>query len=241
MTGVRTGEAAAGSPIDCAAVTSPPSLDSETGQETLGEILGGPRSALDATLPAVSFVVAWLIAGHSVHWAVGSALMVGVALTGWRVVRGGRPMAALLGLLGTLLAGLIVLRTGRAADFFLVQLVSNTASALLWTISIVARWPLLGVIVGVVLGQRTRWRADPALVRAYSRGSWGWVGQYVLRMVVLWPLWYQNQVVALGLARVLLSWPLVVVCLGVSWWVVRRSLGDHPGLRHPRVAEGGPG
>ncbi len=164
--------------------------------------------------------------------------MVGICLTGWRVLRGGRPLAALLGLLGTLLAGLIVLRTGRAADFFLVQLVSNTASALLWTISILARWPLLGVIVGLVLGQRTRWRADPELVRAYARGSWIWVGQYALRMAVLWPLWFLDQVVALGLARVLLSWPLVVVCLGVSWWVVRRSLGEHPGLRHPRVAEG---
>ena len=147
-------------------------------------------------------------------------------------------MAALLGLLGTLVAGLVVLHTGRAADFFLVQLVSNTASALLWTISIVARWPLLGVIVGLVLGQRTRWRADPALVRAYSRASWVWVGQYALRMLVLWPLWFLDQVVALGIARVLLSWPLVVVCLAVSWLVVRRSLGDHPGLRHPRPVDG---
>lgn len=219
-------------------MTSPPSLDREAGQETLGEILGGPRSALDATLPAVAFVGAWLIAGHSLRWAVVSAVGVGACLTGWRVVRGGRPMAALLGLLGTLLAGLIVLRTGRAADFFLVQLVSNTASALLWTTSIVARWPMLGLIVGLVLGQRTRWRADPELVQAHSRGSWIWVGQYALRMMVLWPLWYLDQVVALGLARVLLSWPLVVVCLGVSWWVVRRSLGDHPGFRHPCVAGG---
>jgi Protein of unknown function (DUF3159) len=220
-------------------VTSPPSVARDAGQESLGEILGGPRSALDATLPAAAFVVAWLLTGHSLHWAVGSSVVVGVGVTGWRVIRGGRPLAALLGLLGTLVAGLIVLRTGRAADFFLVQLVSNTASALLWTISIVARWPLLGVIVGLVLGQRTRWRGDPQLVRAYARGSWVWVAQYALRMVVLWPLWYFDQVVALGLARVLLSWPLVVVCLGVSWWVVRRSLGDHPGLRHPRVDEGG--
>jgi hypothetical protein len=94
------------------------------------------------------------------------------------------------------------------------------------------------VIVGLVLGQRTRWRADPALLRAYSRASWVWVAQYALRMLVLWPLWYLDQVVALGLARVLLSWPLVVVCLAVSWWVVRQSIGDHPGLRHPRPALG---
>jgi hypothetical protein len=36
----------------------------------------------------------------------------------------------LLGVLGVVLAALFVLRTGRAADFFLVQIVSNAASAL---------------------------------------------------------------------------------------------------------------
>jgi len=41
-------------------------------------------------------------------------------------------------------------------------------------------------------------------------------------------------VVALALARVVLSWPLVAACLAVSWIVVRRALpAGHPGLRHP--------
>jgi Protein of unknown function (DUF3159) len=216
-------------------VTSVPESERGAGQESLSEILGGRRSALDASLPAVAFVVAWLIAGHSLRWAVAAAMVVGGALTVWRMARGRRPVAALLGLFGILLAGLIVLHTGRAEDFFLVQLLSNTVSALLWSISVVARWPLLGVIVGVVLRQRTRWRRDPVLLQAYSRGSWIWVGQYVLRMLVLWPLWYRGEVVGLGVARVVLSWPLVAACLALSWLVIQRSLGDHPGLRHPRV------
>jgi hypothetical protein len=47
-------------------------------------------------------------------------------------------------------------------------------------------------------------------------------------------LYLADQVVALGAARVVLSWPLVALCLAASWWVLRRSLPpDHPGLRHP--------
>jgi hypothetical protein len=46
-------------------------------------------------------------------------------------------------------------------------------------------------------------------------------------------------VVALGIARVALSWPLFVVMLAPTWWMFRRTLPeDHPGLRHPRTPEG---
>jgi hypothetical protein len=91
-------------------------------------------------------------------------------------------------------------------------------------------------VVGAVLGQRTRWRRDPDLLRAYARGSWVWVAQYALRVAVFLPLYAAGQVVALGAARVALTWPLVAACLAVSWWVIRRSLpAGHPGLRHPRA------
>lgn len=210
-------------------------------QDSLGALLGGRRGALDATAPAVAFVLAWLLSGRSLTWGAGAAVAVGAVVAAVRWRRGGRPLAALLGLLGVAVAALIALRTGRAADFFLAQLLSNVASALVWTISIVARWPLLGVIVGGVLGQRTRWRRDPALLRGYGLASLVWVGQYVLRVAVFTPLWVADAVVALGVARVVLSWPLVAACLAVSGGVLVRSLPpDHPGLRHPRTGEPDP-
>jgi hypothetical protein len=140
-------------------------------------------------------------------------------------------------MLGVSLAALVALSTGRAEDFFLVQLLSNLASALVWAASILLRWPLLGVVVGTALGQRGRWRHDAALLRAYSRASWVWVLQYVVRVLVFAPLWYAGEVVWLAAARVALSWPLVVACLAASWWVLRRSLPEgHPGLRAPAPA-----
>ena len=205
--------------------------------ESLADLLGGRRAAIDATVPAAGFVVGWLAAGRSI-WAGAAVAVVGALLvSGWRLRRGDKPRAVLIGLFGVCLAALIALRTGRAEDFFLLQLLSNGASALAWAVSIVIRWPLLGVVVGAVLGQKTRWRRDPALLRAYQRGSWVWVLQYVVRVVVFLPLYAAGDVVALGVARVALTWPLVAACLAVSWWVVRRALpAEHPGLRHPQVA-----
>jgi uncharacterized protein DUF3159 len=203
--------------------------------ESLTTLLGGRRAALDATVPAVAFVAAWLVSGRSLSWGVGAALVTGAAAAAVRWRRGHRPLAALLGLLGVSVAALIVLYTGRAADFFLAQLLSNVASALVWTVSVVVRWPLLGVIVGGVLGQRTSWRQDPALLRAYSLASWVWVAQYLVRIAVFTPLWAAGAVVGLGVARVALSWPLVAACLAVSGAVLVRVLpADHPGLRSVR-------
>lgn len=210
---------------------------------SLRDILGGRRGSLDATIPVVVYVGAWAIADSldadsPVVWAAAAALVAAVIVAIVRLIRKGRPVAALLGLLGVGVASLIALRTGRAVDYFIVQIVANALSALAWLVSILVRWPLLGVVVGVLLGQRTRWRRDPDLLRGYQRASWLWVGQYLLRLAVFLPLYWADAVVALGVARVALSWPLVVTVIILSWPVLRTALPPgHPGLRHPRVPE----
>lgn len=203
-------------------------------RESLASLLGGRKGALDASLPPVAFAVGWLVGGSSIGWGAAAALAVSLVVGVVRMTRGDRPGAVLVSLAAVVVAALIALYTGRAVDFFLPQLLSNVASALAWTISIVVRWPLLGVVLGFVLGQRTRWRSDTALVRAYARASWVWVAQYVVRVAVFGALWVAGDVVALSVARVVLSWPLVLATLVVSGWVLYRCLpDDHPGLRHP--------
>ncbi|MFG3558299.1 DUF3159 domain-containing protein [Micromonospora sp. NPDC047557] len=200
----------------------------------MADLLGGRRGAVDATLPPVAFALGWLIGGESLWAGVGAALAVGVVVAGVRLRRGDRPRSVLIGLLAVCVAALIAVRTGRAENFFLIQLLSNAASALAWAVSIVVRWPLLGVLVGAALGQRARWRRDPALLRGYGRASWVWTATYVVRVAVFVPLYLSGQVLALVVARIALTWPLVAAALAVSWVVLRRSLpAGHPGLRHP--------
>ena len=209
----------------------------ESRELPLKELLGGRRGAVDASIPPAVFVVAWLASGRSIGWAAAAAIAAGVAVGIWRLARGRRVTASVASVAAVSLAALIAVRTGRAEDFFLIQLLLNVASALAWTLSILIRWPLLGVVVGVALGQKTRWRRDRDLVRAYGNASWVWVlGQYLLRVLVFGLLWWSGWVVALGVARVALSWPLVAATVAASAVVLRKSLPEgHPGLRHPRV------
>ncbi|MBB5956619.1 hypothetical protein FHS29_003205 [Saccharothrix tamanrassetensis] len=208
----------------------------DTRQESLAQLLGGRGGALDASLPPLAFALGWVLAGQSISVGALAAVVCGAVIGGVRLFRGDRPRAVVVSVALVVLAAYVALQTGRAEDFFLLQIFLNAASALVWTASIVVRWPLLGVVVGLVTGQKFRWRQDPDLVRAYRVASWPWVGQYVLRVLVFGALWMAGQVVVLGFMRAALTWPLQVACIAVSWWLLRRSLPkDHPGLRHPRV------
>ena len=206
--------------------------------ESLATILGGRRGAIDASVPPVAFVLGWLLSGRSIGWGAAAAIGLAAALGVARVMRGQRIAAVVISLAAVVAAALIALYTGRAQDFFLLQVLANVASALAWAGSILLRWPLLGVIVGAVLGNKTRWRRDAELLRAYSLASWIWVSQYLIRVGVFGALWWSEQVVALGVARTVLSWPLVAATIAVSGWVLHKVLpADHPGIRHPQVEE----
>ncbi|MGI9001244.1 MAG: DUF3159 domain-containing protein [Pseudonocardia sp.] len=208
-------------------------------EPSLTEVLGGRGGAVDATVPVLAFVGAVTASDAAgwaspVGWGGGAAVLAAVAVGAVRLAGGRRPRAVLFGLLGVAVAVLVALYTGRAVDFFLVQIVSNAASALVWAVSIVLRWPLLGLVVGTLLGQRTRWRHDPDLLRGYQRASWVWVGQYLVRLAVFVPLYAADAVLALGVARAVLTWPLVAICVALSWPVLRSALPpEHRGLRHP--------
>jgi hypothetical protein len=206
--------------------------------ESLRDLLGGWQPAVETAVPVVAFAAGWLAGGRSIPLGAGAALLGGAGVAAWRIAAGRRPIGTVLSLLVVCVGALVAVRTGRAEDFFGVRVLTNAASALAWAASILIRWPLLGVVAGAVLGQRTRWRADPDLLRGYQRASWVWVLQYIARLLVFVPLWWAGSVLWLAAAQTILTWPLVAACLAVSWWVLRRALPDgHPGIRHPRTLE----
>ena len=76
------------------------------------------------------------------------------------------------------------------------------------------------------------------MLRAYSRASWVWAAQYAIRLLVFVPLWAVDATVALGVARAVLTWPLVAGSIFAAWPVIRSALPpEHPGLRRPRSDE----
>ena len=206
------------------------------GANPLHDLLGGRRGAVESALPSVVFVTVYLSTGSELGTGLIAALFVAATLAVARVWRREKPVRVVGGLAGVAFAAVIAARTGNASDYFLPSLLANVASALVWAASILIRWPMLGVVVGFAVRQRTRWRGDPDLMRAYSRASWIWAASFLVRAGVNTPLYLTDNLVGLGIAKVLLGWPMVLVVIAASWAVIRRSLPPgHPGVLHPRV------
>jgi hypothetical protein len=185
--------------------------------------LGGPLGIAESTLPPVAYVATFTASGQDTGPAIIVALAIGVVLTLARIVRGQNPQFALAGLAGVALAAFIVSRTGRAEDYFLPGILTNLGYTAAYLVSILVRWPLVGVIIGLAMGGNMTWRRDPKLVAAYRRATWIWVALFGARFAVQLPLYLSHAVVALGVARVAMGTPLFAVGLWVTYLVLKQA------------------
>jgi hypothetical protein len=199
---------------------------------SLLEAFGGRRGVLDSGLPPLTFIGAYLASGSELRVALIAALGAGAAVTVIRLIRRDTLRHALAGFAAVALAAFVASRTGRPQDYFLPSLLANAGAALAWAVSIWIKRPFLGLTVGA-LTRSSAWRTDPVLLSAYCRASWIWVASFLVRLAVMTPLWLAGQTVALGLAKVALGWPMVLVVLWLSWLVVEPAHRS----RRERVAQ----
>jgi hypothetical protein len=189
----------------------------------------GPGAFLDAGLPLALFTVVYTAFGRDLTRSLWVALAAGALLAVVRLVRHDPLQNVLAGFLGVGIAAFLAARTGRAEDVFLPGLLINLGYGLAFLVSIVVRWPLLGVIVGLVSGQGMSWREDPDLLRAYTRASLLWAGMFALRLAVQVPLYLagDEQLGWLAGARLVMSWPLFLLVAYTSWLIVRPAYRAH--------------
>ena len=178
---------------------------------------------VDSGLPTVVFVTVFAVAGRELQPALIAALATGGVLAVIRLVRRDSLQNVLAGFVAVAVAAWLAGRTGQAEDFFLPGLLINVVYGIAYLVSIVVRWPLLGVLVGLATGEGMGWRRSPYLLRAYTVASWFWVGLFATRLAVQVPLYLTESVVALGVARVAMGWPLFLLCLWLSWLVIQRA------------------
>ena len=188
---------------------------------SIADAVGGPLGVAESVVPAAAYVLTYTVSGQdttiSLIVAVGLGVLFGVA----RLIRRQTVQFALAGIAGLALSAYVVSRTGRAADFFLPGLLANAGYALAYLISIIVRWPLLGVILATLRGGDMSWRKDPRQVRDFSRASWVWVVLFSLRLAVQLPLYLADAVTALGVARIAMGIPLFAVGIWLSWLILR--------------------
>ena len=165
---------------------------------------------IDSGVPTLVFVVAYVITGQDLAPSVIAAVVAGLLIVVWRLIRHQPLQQVLAGFVGVLISAAVAKYTGRAENYFLPGFLQNLGYGLAFLISILVRWPLLGVAMGYLTGEGTSWRRDPQLRRVYAAASWIWVALFFGRLAVQVPLYFAGAIGALGVVKIVMGVPLYV-------------------------------
>jgi intracellular septation protein A len=183
--------------------------------------LGGTRGLLDSGLPSILFLVAFNVT-HNLNKSALVAIALSVILAVLRLVKRETLQHAVSGVIGVAFCALLARHTGKAADFYLPGLIINVVYGLIYTVTNVVGWPLLGVLLGPILGENFAWRSVATRKSAYVRAGWLWVALFGSRLLVQYPLYKTNHLNWLGTARLAMGYPLFVLVGWGTWLILRK-------------------
>ena len=130
-------------------------------------------------------------------------------------------MSAIAGVVGIGVSALLALWTGRAEDNFVPGFFINGISITVLLVSLLLRWPLIGVIVGLLTSDSGEWRKDKAKFRVAAVATILWIGLFSVRLLVQLPLYFAGQTQWLAGTKLLMGVPLYAGMLWVTWLLVR--------------------
>ncbi|WP_328291906.1 DUF3159 domain-containing protein [Kineococcus sp. NBC_00420] len=195
--------------------STPPTTVEDLVRTRLSTALGGWRGLLDSAAPALAFLVSWLVT-HDLKVSVGASLAVLLVALVARIARRETLQHALGGILTTAVAAFIASRTGRAQDVFLPGILLNLGLAVLFALSMLARWPVVGFLVGAVTEDPTAWRRDKGIVSLCQKLTGLLLAGYVVRAAVQLPLYLSGNTTALAISKLALGWPLLVAGIAIA-------------------------
>jgi hypothetical protein len=180
----------------------------------LSQSLGGARGMIESALPFIAFTIAWVVA-RQLYPAIAAAVITALILAVIRLIQRQSIKYVIQAVIPTAIAVLIATRTGRAQDIFLPGILYNGALAVLSLVTVAIRKPLVGFIIGAAVGDPTGWARDRGLVKMTSKLTLVLAVPYLTRFVIQLPLFLAGQVVLLGIAKVVLGWPMLIAALTV--------------------------
>ena len=191
-------------------------------KELLNKAIGGWRGLIDSALPSMLFIVIFVFQKNLNNALIASLALGGVLLL-IRLIERKSLTQVLSGFLGLSISVFLTWRTKDASNFFLTGIVTNAIYGFFLLISVLIRKPLIGYLVGSLVGDTSGWLKHPLLVRAYTTVTWLWVAVFGLRLLVQIPLYLNDSIALLGSVKIFMGWPLYLFAVWLTYQIVQTA------------------
>ena len=190
--------------------------------------VGGIRGLVESILPGLAFLIVFAVTSQVLKLpqptillaSVGTLVVISVLFLAARLLAREPIRSAIVGIVLAAIMAAFALLSGKPENAFVPGIIINLVSLLVLLVSIVVRWPLIGVFVGALTSDLTGWRADKAKRRVLVLATWMWVGLFAVRLIVEVPLYYAGYTDWLAVAKIFLGVPFYAVLLWVTWLFV---------------------
>jgi hypothetical protein len=184
----------------------------------LGELIGGRRGVIDASVPGITLVIVDTFA--SLMWAIAVSLAAAVVLAAIRAIRHEPLRQTAMGLLGLAGAAALAAFTGQAKEYFLPGILINAGYAVLAVGSIVVDRPALGYVAAMLDRGYGHWQQHPPLRRAATLATAMWAAVFGLRALVQGYLYLHGHVHWLAPVRLGMGLPLWALAVAGTLFVI---------------------
>ncbi len=182
---------------------------------------GGISGVIYSSLPVVVFVIASSVSG--LVPAIASAVGVAALILVWRLIRRESPQPAFSGFFGVALCALIAYVLGESKGYFLLGIWMSLVWAVVFTVSVLIRRPLVGYAWSWATGRGDAWRGVPRAVYAFDVASVGWVLVFAARFVVQGLLYDADRTGWLAAARLGMGWPLTALAALATYAAIKSA------------------
>lgn len=191
-------------------------------REKVLQAFGGKKGLIDSGIPAVIFLVVFNVA-DALRPALISAIAVSALLTLIRLARRETVQHAMSGFIGVLICAWFANRTGNASDLYIPKLLTNLGYGTVYLIGNLVGWPIMGLVLGPILGENLKWRNHPERKRAYTLASWLWVAMFFTRIAVQYPIYRTGNVNLLGTVNLAMGYPLFIATAYGTWQIIKNA------------------
>lgn len=191
-------------------------------KELLDKAIGGWRGLIDSALPSMLFILIFVFQ-KNLNNALVASLAIGGVLLVIRSFERKSLTQVFSGFIGLTISVFLTWRTKDASNFFLTGIVTNGIYGFFLLISVLIRKPLIGYLVGSLVGDTSGWLKHPLLVRAYTTVTWLWVAVFSLRLLVQIPLYLNDNIALLGTVKIFMGWPLYLFAVWLTYQIVQTA------------------